>query len=97
MTIEWGEVPNADYYLISMNGVSQTVTGTSATFSGLTEKAEYVVTGISKTNNTGAYIDSSASTLNVTTLHDYSQDYFTVVVLEDDASISFSSSADEYY
>ena len=67
ITVSWEAVANAENYKVTCGDESQTVTGTSVSFSGLQYSTEYTVSVVAVATVGGDYYDSAAATATATT------------------------------
>ncbi len=67
INVSWEAVANAENYKVTCGDESQTVTGTSVSFSGLQYSTEYTVSVVANAAADGDYYDSAAATATVTT------------------------------
>ena len=67
ITVSWEAVANAENYKVTCGDESQTVTGTSVSFSDLQYSTEYTVSVVAVATVGGDYYDSAAATATATT------------------------------
>lgn len=67
ITVSWEVVANAESYKVTCGDESQTVTGTSVSFSDLQYSTEYTVSVVAVATVGGDYYDSAAATATATT------------------------------
>ena len=67
VTVTWGAITGAKDYTVKCGSLTQTVTTTSASFSGLTYSTKYDVSVVAHPSDTTANTDSEAGTATVTT------------------------------